>query len=350
MNISVCIITKNASKYLDKCLSSIKKYGFEIIVVDTGSSDNTVAIAEKYADKTGYFEWCNDFSIARNYSISMASNDNILVIDSDECIEELDKDKLFEMITEKPEIAGRTEIVNVYSLNGGMAEGHERICRIFNRKYHEYRGRVHEQVVRRDGKETVYENVPLKILHYGYDGNRSEKRAKSERNIELLLMDIKENGEEPYTLYQLGKSYYMQENYEKACEYFEKGLWFDLNPKLEYVQDMVETYGYALLSCKRYTDALNLSGVYNDFSTSADYVFLMGLIYMNNSLFDEAIEEFNKAATYKNCKVEGCNSYKALYNAGVICECLGRKKEAVNYYEKCGGYEAALEGIRRINA
>lgn len=349
MNISVCIIAKNASKYLEKCISSIKKYGFEIIVVDTGSSDDTAAIAGRYADKTGYFEWCNDFSSARNYSISMASNDNILVIDSDECIEELDKDRLFEMINDKPEFVGRLERVNVYSLNGERVEGHERICRLFNRKYHKYRGRIHEQVVRRDGEEIVYQNIPLKILHYGYDGDRNDKKAKSDRNIELLLMDIKENGEDPYTLYQLGKSYYMQEDYCKACDYFEKGLWYDLEPKLEYVQDMVETYGYALLSCKRYADALTLRGVYNEFSASADFVFLMGLIYMNNSLFDEAIEEFNKAAAYKYCKVEGCNSYKAFYNAGVICECLGRKKEAADYYKKCGGYEPALEGIRRVN-
>ena len=89
-----------------------------------------------------------------------------------------------------------------------------------------------------------------------------------------------------------------------------------LNPKLEYVQDMVETYGYSLHimdfwnNQKRIQEMMFLENVYNEFAVSADYVFLMGLAYMNNGLFDKAIDEFNKAKLYKLCKIEGCNSYK----------------------------------------
>ena len=116
------------------------------------------------------------------------------------------------------------------------------------------------------------------------------------------MMDLMENGASPYTYYQIGKSYYMQKDYEKASEYFEKGLEYDLNPKLEYVQDMVETYGYSLLNQKRIQEMMFLENVYNEFAVSADYVFLMGLAYMNNGLFDKAIDEFNKAKLYKLCK------------------------------------------------
>lgn len=72
------------------------------------------------------------------------------------------------------------------------------------------------------------------------------------------MMDLMENGASPYTYYQIGKSYYMQKDYEKASEYFEKGLEYDLNPKLEYVQDMVETYGYSLLNQKRIQEMMFL--------------------------------------------------------------------------------------------
>ena len=65
-------------------------------------------------------------------------------------------------------------------------------------------------------------------------------------------------------------------------------------------------------------------------------------------LFDKAIDEFNKAKLYKLCKIEGCNSYKADYNIGVIYECLGNKEKALENYKKCGRYDPALNGIKRI--
>ena len=71
MDISVCIITKNEADKLEKCLLSLKKYNLEIVVVDTGSTDNTPAIIDKYADVSGSYKWCDDFSKARNYSISL---------------------------------------------------------------------------------------------------------------------------------------------------------------------------------------------------------------------------------------------------------------------------------------
>jgi hypothetical protein len=77
-------------------------------------------------------------------------------------------------------------------------------------------------------------------------------------------------------------------------------------------------------------------------------MFLMGLAYMNNERFEEAVAEFEKAAANPVCKVEGCNSFKAYYNAGVIRECLGQKEEAARYYGKCGDYAPAVEGLKRI--
>ena len=76
--VSVCIIAKNEEKHIEKCLSSIRSHtaesaDFEIIVVDTGSTDRTKALAAKYADKVLDFTWVNDFSAARNYSVAQAS-------------------------------------------------------------------------------------------------------------------------------------------------------------------------------------------------------------------------------------------------------------------------------------
>ena len=104
---------------------------------------------------------------------------------------------------------------------------------------------------------------------------------------------------------------------------------------------MVESYGYCLLDLKQYDAALSFEGIYDAFAKNADFVFLMGLIYMNNARFTQAIEQFKKATTFASCTVDGANSYRAFYNAGVIYECLGRTKEAVANYNKCGDFAPA---------
>ena len=82
--ISVCIIGKNEEKFLDGCLSHLTKYDFEIVFVDTGSTDKTKEIAYKYTDCVYDFEWIKDFSAARNFAATKATKDWILCVDCDE--------------------------------------------------------------------------------------------------------------------------------------------------------------------------------------------------------------------------------------------------------------------------
>ena len=76
----------------------------------------------------------------------------------------------------------------------------------------------------------------------------------------------------------------------------------------------------------------------------------MGLIYMNNAMFQRAIDEFLKATSIDVCAVDGVNSYKAYYNVGVIYECMGDAQEAIMYYKKCGGYEPARERLAGLKS
>lgn len=88
--LSVCIIAKNEEKHIEECLKRLSPYGLEIVLTDTGSTDRTLAIAEKYTDRIYHFDWCDDFGAAKNFCIQKASHDWILSLDCDEYIEQLD--------------------------------------------------------------------------------------------------------------------------------------------------------------------------------------------------------------------------------------------------------------------
>lgn len=353
MNLSICIIAKNEEKNIERCLKCLEPYGFEIIVVDTGSMDATREVASQYASRVYDFEWCNDFATAKNFAISKAMNEFVMVIDSDEYLESIDLARLQQLLKNNPDKIGRIRRKNIFTRNSRQQENVEWINRIFSKNKFHYEGRIHEQVTALDG--LVYETyqAPVVILHSGYDLTEEERKAKAERNSRLLLQELEQlrcetdtnprRAEQiPYIIYQLGKSYYMAGDYAKACEYFSEGLSFDLEPKLEYVIDMVETYGYALINSGQAETALFFENIYEEFGDCADFKFLMGLIYMNNEMFDEAVAEFLKATEYKECRNTGANSYLAFYNAGVVYECCGMLDEAREFYKKCGEYGPAV--------
>ena len=397
MNLSVCIIAKNEEKNIRRCLESLKSYNFEIVVVDTGSTDDTEKIAQQYTDRVYHFQWKYNFSSARNFAISKSTKTYVMSIDCDECIDYIDVKKLQNLLAERKKQVGRIKIRNHLTKSGTGQENTEWINRIFSKELFHYEGCIHEQVTAMNGEEYETYQAPVVILHTGYDLPENERKQKAERNINLLQQELQrlliaflqkqdayvnvmddvglKNDDEnnkrcvqrifsmieagndlavklqheeqlPYILYQLGKGYYMAGDYREACTYFSCALSFDLNPKLEYVIDMVETYGYAMLNSDQADNALFFENIYEEFGNTADFQFLMGLIYMNNARFEDAVSEFLKATKHSASRNVGANSYMAFYNIGVIYECLGRADEAKRYYEMCGEYGPAEERLK----
>ena len=347
INISVCIITKNEAQYLDKCLSGLSKYPFEIVVTDTGSTDNSIEVAKKYTNNISTYEWCDDFSAARNYSVSKAGNDYVLIVDTDEFVKDVDIKEFDRLIKLNPGAVGRTEIININTRNGESDASHERVSRFYDRRLFEFKGSVHEQIVAKNGEPHSTYDIPVAFEHVGYNGNDEEREKKALRNIELLKSEL-EKQYDPYYLYQLGKSYYMMGKYAEAVGAFSQAASFDLDTKLEYVIDMITTYGYSMLNAGMTKEALMFENIYDEFSGTAEFVFMMGFVYMNNAVFDRAVEEFEKASKFQQCMVEGVNSYKAYYNIGVIYECLGDKENALKYYRRCGNYDKAKLRIKAM--
>ncbi len=345
MKISAAMIIKRGEeKELARCLKSLKPHVSQIVAVTSpkidGKSDETDRLLEEYGADVTYLKWPGDYSVARNESLKKVTGDYVLVIDTDEYIKE------FNFRPKKNISVYRLLRENEYTDSDMALLNKERLNRIFRNGLFHYEGRVHEQLVPNDKKECVTENTDVILGHTGYVDPDSMMQ-KSAIYRDLLFEMLEESPDDPYVLFQIGRTFYVEKDYENAIIYFEKALNLDPDPQLEYTESLLETYGYALLNANKAKKAMSILGVYSDFSRFADYLFLCGLIYMNNALFDEAIREFENAAKSNRYSVEGVNSYLAFYNCGVIKEVLGEKQAALYYYEKCGDYLPAKDAIER---
>lgn len=346
--ISICIITKNEAQKLKKCLHALEKSGAEIVVTDTGSTDDTVEIARQYTDSVYYFEWCNDFAAARNFAASKAQNDIILMVDTDEYLTCADWKSVYDMLDNHRGEVGRIRRINYFTRGNDGNVYSEYVNRLYDRRLFRYEGAIHEQIVPAEGEAYDTFEVELVFDHWGYEGTPEEIEAKTNRNIVLLTAEYERNPEDAYVLYQLGKSYYMKGDYDSAYEWFAKATAIDLDIRLEYVVDLIISYGYAMINSGRQEEALGMEGLMQDLGDVAEYDFLMGLIYMKNMLFEEAVDMFIEATKKNDCQMEGVNSYKAFYNVGAIYECCGDIEKALEYYRMCGSYSKAIERIELL--
>lgn len=225
-SISACLIVKNECENLDICLRSLTGFVDEIVVVDTGSSDNTIEIAKKYTNKIFNFEWVDDFSAARNYSISKASSEFILIIDADEKLE--NGEILKEFLSNQDSSFGAW-LVNLYSYthkNDTEFKYTTQLLRLFkNDNDFKFEGIIHEQILYSILQKGVrVGNSDIYITHRGYDLDESKMKTKQERNLKLLEKHIALIPNDGYNLFNLAKTYLAMKNNEKAKEYFELAL------------------------------------------------------------------------------------------------------------------------------
>ena len=354
--ISVCIITKNECSILEGCLKALKPFtdasGHEILVCDTGSSDGTIEMCKRYTDSIYQFEWINDFSAARNHAASCAKNDHIFFIDSDEYITSWDEDNLQKCIRDYPDGVGCYPRLDFCGSgrNAYAATSYE--ARLYNRQKYHYIRPIHEQIVKitGDAPPEKYFNVEIHADHHAYEGDAATLSARANRNANLLLEEYKKNPHEVYNLFQLGQTYSMLGDFEEALKWYSLALEEDVDPRIGYITTLVTSYGYTLINLNQFEKALELEGIYDTFGDKADFVFLMGMIYMNNGFLEDAIREFEKAISFPTCTVVGANSFRAYHNIGVIYEVTGNTEKAIEYYKKCGDFDPAKERLTALGA
>lgn len=186
------------------------------------------------------------------------------------------------------------------------------------------------------------------VDHVGYLGSIEALRPKVERNNTLLFRELEKDKANPYLYFQIGQSYNMIYDYENSYRYYKEALNYDINPEEEWVQMMIIAYANALLHTGRETDALQLEAVYDAFATTADFLCMMGRIYLANGQYVKAMMEFVKAIHCPVARESGTNSFIPTYNIGLINEMMGDVTTALMHYRNCGDFPMALDKIKEL--
>lgn len=294
--LTVSMIVKNEEAYLKECLLSVKDIADEIVIVDTGSTDNTITIAEEFGAKVFHFNWIDDFSAARNYAFSKSTGEWILYIDADERLSKDSISELKKIICKSKKTGVWCTVKSDDKING--KPNIMKYVRLFsNHPQIQFSGRVHEQIIHsllKNDYKLVHSKIT--IIHKGYEVSEDGMKKKAERNLKLLLNDYKEE-KLSYTAFQLGQTYALLHDTENACLYF--------------------------------SEALKDDNLLNDYK-AISLRYIAGQEHKQNRL-EQAYVHINRALTI--------NNRQPLVNivAAQIYFDLGRKKEAEDFCKR--GYE-----------
>ncbi len=353
MKLSIAMIVKNEERYIENTLiplNKIKDYiESEIIIVDTGSTDSTVEIAKKYTDKIYFHKWNNNFSDMRNLSINYCSGEWILVVDADEVL--YDVEELMNLINNKSFYkynGGFIKIVDFknniqYSINNGSISP---MLRLFKKNTVKYRGIIHEQP---EYKGPVID-TNIRFIHYGYDNNDSKlMEYKFERNLKLLLDELKNNPREIYTNFQIATTYSMHKDLKEALKYIEIAYSEAKNNIDKYIY-VIDKYCFILYNNNNYELLLEKSneGI-KHYKEYIDFYFYLGESYYKLNKYEEAIKAYNnyldlfEKLKKGNTAINTTLSVKTREYKEYILYNL-----ALSYY-KCNLYEKALGIITKIN-
>jgi glycosyltransferase involved in cell wall biosynthesis len=288
------MIVKNEEKHLFDCLESVQGIVDEIIIVDTGSTDNTKKIAENFGAKIFDFKWVNDFAAARNFALEKSSGDHILYMDADERLSKNSGKKLKELASKKNKKAYRCIVTNIDNINGRLSS--MTYTRFFPKSEGvEFEFSVHEQIdLSLARKKIPIVNSEIEIIHLGYSISKDELKRKAERNLNILLDDFQKNPH-PYTAYQAGQAFGILENKIEAAKYFKLSL--------EY------------------------SGGLTNSQASIALRYIGGTYFDNNDLLN-AEKYLNKSLKYDSSQP------LALFTSSFVAVKLGNKKSAENFAEK----------------
>ncbi len=367
--LSFCAIALNEEKSLPQCLASVKDLVDEIILLDTGSRDRTVEIAESFGAKVYHFKWCNDFAAARNEALKYVTGEWVLILDADEVL--------------TPEIASEIRLATAKEDNlvinlirqevGALQSPYSSVSRLFrrhpqvkfNRPYHASIDDSIQEILEREKHWEIVDLSAVAILHYGYRPEAIASLNKLNRAKTAMEGFLSTNPNDPYTCsklgalylqmgrekagfkllkqglksstadapilfelhYHLGNFYSKSSTPEKALKHYQKAISQPILPLLKIgaynnIGSICQLSGNLAAAEKAYITALQIDpnfafGYYN-----------LGKIYKQKGLFTDAIELYQKA-------IELNPDYAFAYqNLGVVFLKIGQLPESITAFQK----------------
>ncbi len=205
--VSLCMITKNEEEFLAACLASVQDVVDEMIIVDTGSTDGTVEIAQSFGAKVLHHPWQESFSEARNVALAQAKGDWVLSLDGDESIR-VEQHEEFRSLLRDPGVVGYH--LNFHNTYTDAETTGVIMVRLFRRLPGVlWQNRIHEQITPtlvaagdKDGMALVVSDIV--VDHQGYLDRVMESKGKNERNERLFQLQIEDTPEDVYALYKYG--------------------------------------------------------------------------------------------------------------------------------------------------
>ncbi len=358
--LSVCMIVKDEEDLLAKSLESVSDLADEIIVVDTGSTDNTVQIALQYGAKVYHHSWQGHFGKARNHAFTKATGEWIMILDADEFIPIEFKDRLKSLL-----IRGLVEsiegviiqIKNYYGNSVNYNYIFDSACRIFrNRPTYLFTSPIHEemsQVILQKKPGAKIITTDLHIEHLGYLNNIIQKKEKNERNLTIILDELKQRPEDPFLNYACGTEYFQREKFQLALEYYLQ-IPVSEYAHLSFGADLIYKISVSYLLLAEYQSGHEyvIKGleIFPDFQA---LWFIKGeLDYMQDQL-QSAKSAYQKCLQLKNnsvkyLQINGLSSFRSLWALGRVCEKEGNVEEAAVQY--CLAYNSNPQYKRSIRS
>ncbi len=318
-NLSICMIVKDEQDNLSKNLPYLTEFiknGSELIVVDTGSSDSTISIAKKYTPKVFNFKWENNFSKARNFSLSKASNDYVFVLDADER----------PLFTNLKDILSKIDnfdavqfLIKNYLPNSSF--NIDKQLRIFDKNKAHYESEVHNQLI--FIKKPKILNTNLVIEHFGYADQKIVMKKRL-RTIKMINESLKKDPKNYYLIQQLARAYFAIKDYKNSFHYanivseviFKKELKVKPN-NLFYLESLIIS-AKSLFELQKYD---SIEGYYLQalkiFPDYVDALILLAEFYYNNGKLSKAKEMLTKYLDVHdkllnssfNKKIPPCNAF-----------------------------------------
>lgn len=311
--ISLCMIVKDEEKLLSRCLESVSSYVDEIVIVDTGSTDNTIEIAKKFNSKVFEYKWDNNFAAARNFSISQATGEYILILDADEYVSI--KNEIMWNLTEP------VYVLKIQNIGDGSIVNHQAIRLFQNNGEFNYKGRIHEHLdVLVNSTTPIFDE--FLICHTGYQKKIVSEKKKDSRNYELLITEIKDNPT-GYNYFNLGTHYKSVHKYNKAIESYKKA--YPISTNFTFVTKLLLSMAECLVALNRNDEAIKvLNDAIEVHPFYTDFYYELGNIYKSIGSFKDAELYYNKALSMGEVKKsnyisnEGIGTYLASYKLGEL--------------------------------